>query len=290
MKLAPVLIFTYNRPWHTLQTLTSVRNNTLASSSDIIIYSDGPKISASPDDSRNIEKVREIIHRQDWDLNIKVRTSSTNKGLAKSIIEGVTETLREYEHVIVLEDDMVVSPHFLTYMNEALTKYENEGSVISVHGFNLPINYKVPFFLKGADCWGWATWRRGWSLFRSDGRLLMNEIMERKSSYEFDLEGAYQYTEMLQNQIDGKNNSWAIRWYASAFLENKLTLYPGISLVRNIGNDNSGTHRQDGQFMKTEVSDEKIVLQDIPIKESTLARELISKYLLKHSNLNYLFC
>lgn len=98
------------------------------------------------------------------------------------------------------------------------------------------------FFLRGADCWGWATWKRGWNLFNANGLQLLQQLQEKKLEKEFDLDGCYDYTKMLQDQIDGKNNSWAIRWRASAFLADKLTLYPSKSLVHNIGFDNSGTH------------------------------------------------
>jgi hypothetical protein len=129
-------------------------------------------------------------------------------------------------------------------MNEALEKYEKNGRVISAHGYVYPVKGTLPetFFLKGADCWGWATWKRAWDLFEPDGRKLFGALKQQGLIRRFDYNGAYPYTKMLSRQIAAKNDSWAIRWYASALLHDKFTLYPGKSLVHNIGNDNSGTH------------------------------------------------
>jgi hypothetical protein len=129
-------------------------------------------------------------------------------------------------------------------MNEGLRLYENDELVISIHGYIYPVKEKLPdtFFLRGADCFGWATWKRGWDLFQPDGRLLLKGLIESHQTDQFDFEGSYPYLQMLRDQIDGKNNSWAIRWYASAFLKNKFTLYPGKSLVSNNGGDGSGTN------------------------------------------------
>ena len=151
----------------------------------------------------------------------------------------------------MLEDDLLTSPYFLDFMNEGLSIYEEDEKVISIHGYVYPISEKLPetFFLRGADCWGWATWKRGWDLFEPDGGLLLNKLEESKQTEEFDFNRSYPYTQMLKDQINGKTNSWAVRWYASAFLQNKYTLYPGKSLVSNIGGDGSGTNTGLNQFI-----------------------------------------
>src|SRR5690606_23610171 len=105
-------------------------------------------------------------------------------------------------------------------------------------------NLPSSFFLRGADCWGWATWERGWKLFNENGKELLEELKRKKQQRRFDFDGSYPFLRMLKRQVEGKNSSWAVRWYASAFLQDKLTLYPGKSLIRNIGNDNSGTHSE----------------------------------------------
>jgi len=127
-------------------------------------------------------------------------------------------------------------------MNDGLRIYENEDEVISIHSYLYRVRTKLPdtFFLRGADCSGWATWKRGWDLFEPDGKVLLQKLIETNQSEAFDFGGNYPYTQMLIDQIEGKTNSWAIRWYASAFVNNKFTLYPGKPLVSNIGGDGTG--------------------------------------------------
>ena len=180
----------------------------------------------------------------------------------------------QYESIIVLEDDMVTSPYFLTYMNEALEKYADDDRVVSIHGWVFPVAKSLPeaFFLLGADCWGWATWRRGWDCFNNNGQFLLNELKCRKLIHAFDFNGLYPYSKMLESQIKGKNDSWAVRWHASAFLAGKLTLYPGRSLVHNIGNDNSGTHCGESADLDVILSVSPINLNNISVEPSQQGR------------------
>jgi len=138
----------------------------------------------------------------------------------------------------------VSSKYFLKYMNRALEKFEHEEKIISIHGYMYPVRDTLPeiFFLRGADCWGWATWKRGWDLLERDGAALKRKIESADAVYRFNFYNSYPFFEMLEGQIEGRNDSWAILWHASAFVNQKLTVYPGKSLVHNIGNDNSGTH------------------------------------------------
>jgi len=279
MNLAPIVLFAYNRPWHTRQTLESLSKNYLANESELIVYVDGPKAGASPEQIENINKVRKLVKQQQWCKKLTVHISEKNQGLANSVIKGVTDTLKNFEQVIVVEDDMVFSPYFLQFMNEGLEKYKHTEEVISVHGYCVPIELSSPvFFLRGADCWGWATWRRGWDQFNLDANFLLTELKRRKQQYSFDLNGNYEYTKMLRHQTEGKVDSWAIRWYASAFLNSKLTLYPSKSLVRNIGGDGSGIHTYDGRLIKEPLYKNKIHLADIPLFENEDAKLLICKY------------
>lgn len=241
MNLAPIIIFTYFRPLHLRRTIESLKKNDLANCSDLIIFSDGPKEGTA---INSVKKVRDYIRYVEGFKSIRIIEREKNLGLSNSIINGVTDSINEFGRVIVVEDDLACSKYFLKYMNDALNYYENEDNVISVHGYIYPVKKSLPetFFLKGADCWGWGTWKRGWELFETDGTKLLTELKNRKLTRRFDMNGAYPYTQMLEKQCTGKIDSWAIRWYASAFLKDKLTLYPGKSLVHNIGNDGSGTH------------------------------------------------
>lgn len=276
--LAPIVLFVYNRPWHTRQTIEALQRNELASASELFIYSDGPK---KPEDSDTVHEVRQYIANIGGFRSVTIYTRETNLGLANSIIGGVSDIVSRYGRVIVLEDDMVTSQFFLSFMNESLEIYENEERVISIHGYVWPEEQKLPdsFFLKGADCWGWATWKRGWELFEPDGKKLLRELKAQNLMSRFDYNGAYSYSKMLKDQIIGKNDSWYIRWYASALLNDKLTLYPGKSLLQNIGNDDSGTHCGTTVVFDIELASKPVIVKPILPAEDETALKLFIFFL-----------
>jgi len=286
MQRSPIALFVYNRPWHTKQTIESLLKNSEARETDLFVFSDGPKTDA---DAKKVEDVRDYISSLTGFAKVDLIASAHNKGLANSIIAGVTKILETSETVIVMEDDLVTSPYFLRYMNEALTLYQNDDTVISIHGYVYPVKQSLPetFFLRGADCWGWATWRRGWKYFEPDGRKLLTELERSNSIREFDMDDSFWYSEMLRDQIKGLNNSWAIRWHASAFLRNKLTLYPGESLINNIGFDNSGTHSGGSQQYQANIVQRPLNVKRIDLNEDSHARAVIVSYMrgLKKSRL-----
>ena len=284
MQPAPIILFVYNRPLHTQRTLEALAANQYASASKLYVFADGPGDSVSGSARQQVEAVRDYIKNQRLFTNIEISESDRNKGLAASIIAGVTEVLSKHDNAIILEDDMITSPFFLTYMNEALQQFETQEEVISIHGYCVPINYDRPaFFLKGADCWGWATWKRGWNLFNPDGMAMRKEIIDRNLKYSFDFYGAYPYFDMLEKQIGNEIDSWAILWYAAAFLKNKLTLYPSVSLVENIGYDGSGTHAQ--EKLSSQLRFQYISLAGIPVEEDLKAKEKISDFYFRRSGL-----
>jgi putative methyltransferase (TIGR04325 family) len=277
LAMTPIVIFTYCRPYHTRRTVESLLQNPLSSESDLIVYSDA---SRTPKTQIAVDEVRAYLATITGFRSVTIKQRQENYGLAKSIIHGVTEVLEQSDRVIVLEDDMLTSPHFLTYMNEALERYADNDSVVSIHGYVYPVDQSLPeaFFLPGADCWGWATWRRGWECFNPDGQYLLNELHRRKLIRSFDFNGAYPYSEMLKGQINGKNDSWAIRWYASALLAGKLTLYPGRSLIHNIGNDDSGTHCAASPLWDNVLSETPIDLSNVLVKPSQEGRQAFEKF------------
>lgn len=283
--LAPIILFVYNRLWHIQQTVESLKNNYLSGESILFIYSDGPKFnhydkSITDENLKKVEEVRNYIKEINGFKEVIIIKSEKNLGLAESIIKGVTEVINKYGKVIVLEDDMITSPFYLQYMNDALDIYEHDDNVISIHGYIYPIKGKLPvsFFLKGADCWGWATWKRGWVLFEKDGKKLLDTLEKRDLIFDFNFYGKANYLNMLKDQIGGKNDSWAVRWYASAYLNNKLTLYPGKSLVHNIGNDNSGTHCEDSDNFKVRIYSKPLKLRRICIKENNKVKKKFSRF------------
>lgn len=266
-ELAPVVIFVYNRPVHFKKTINALSYNPEAKYTDLIIYSDGPKLHK---DYILVEQVRTIAKESNGFKSITIIEQNTNRGLASSVINGVSEQLTKTNSIIVLEDDMIVSKNFLSYMNKNLSLYEMDENVASIHAYCYPIA-SLPdfFFMRGADCWGWATWRRAWNEFEPDGSKLLNELIKRKLKFQFNLMGSYNYIGMLKRQIAGINDSWAIRWHASMFLLNKLTLYPGKSLVQNIGFDGSGTHfLQNDTSYSIHLNDIEVLVKKVPIKVS----------------------
>ena len=264
---SPILLFAYDRLEHLQATIDSLAANENALNSDLIVYSDA---AVSLKNNAQVAAVRAYLETISGFRNVKIRERPQNLGLAQSIITGVTEVLQVYDRVIVLEDDLVTSRHFLSYMNSALEKYENDERVACIHGYLPAFSASIPetFFMRGADCWGWGTWRRGWRIFNPDGQYLYEQLKKKKLSRLFDINNSVPNTQMLLDQVEGKNNSWAIRWHASVFLENKLTLYPGRSLVNNIGNDGTGTHCGATSSHDTPLSATEIVLNDIAVEPS----------------------
>lgn len=282
-EIAPIVLFVYNRPKHLRQTIQSLEDNFESKQSHLIIYSDGCK---KDKDELLVKEVRNICKTIKGFNKIDIIERDRNYGLSGSIISGVTEVLTVYDRVIVLEDDLVTSPFFLKFMNDALEFYNSNEKVISIHGYIYPVQSQLPdtFFLRGADCWGWATWKRGWSLFESNGEKLLKDLTEGDLLEEFDWNGALNNVRMLNNFIKGKNDSWAIRWHASAFLKNKLTLYPGNSLVRNIGVDGKGTNVKRTNIYETTLSSKPIEINKIPIEENSEAKIILEKYFRKHKS------
>lgn len=278
MALAPIALFVYNRLVHTRATVDALRKNILANQSDLVIFSDAPKAGVN---ENKVHEVREYIHQIDGFKSITIILREKNLGLANSIIDGVTKLCNDFGKVIVLEDDLITSPYFLQYMNDALNFYEKEESVVAIDAYMYPIKSTMPetFFLKDPGCWGWATWKRGWALFESNGSTLLEQLKGKNLEKVFDYDGAYPYTKMLMDQIKRKNNSWAIRWYASVFLQDKLVLHVGRSLAHNIGNDSSGTHSGKTDLYNVELDAQPVKIQKIALLEDSLSRKKIVTFL-----------
>jgi len=275
---APIILFVYNRPRHTKRVIDSLLQNALAKDSTLIIYSDAPK---QKEDERNILEVRQYIHTVSGFASVTIIEQTENKGLAQSIITGVTKTLEEHDRVIVLEDDLVVAPYFLQFMNDALEVYKEESRIGHIQACDFTQDTFLPdtFLIKWTGSWGWATWQRAWQHFNPDGNALLNELKARKLTRIFDFNGNYGFTRMLRRQIEGKNNSWAIRWNASLFLKDILSLNVGRSLVQNEGFDGSGTNCGSGGLYSSELWLQPLPVEKIlPIEENKTARKAYERY------------
>jgi hypothetical protein len=264
MNLAPIVLFVYNRPEHTRKTLEALRLNDLANESILYIYADGAKEDASKTQLDAVAATRKVIKEQEWCGDVVIIESQENKGLANSVINGVTEIITKYKKVIVLEDDILTGKYFLKFMNDALNIYENETKVFGVSGYTYPTQEVIDretYFLPIGSSWSYGTWLDRWNEVNFDGASLFNEINNRKLKRKMNF-GNYPFYEMLENQIAGKVDSWAIRFYTSMFLEGKLFLFPNKSLVQNIGFDNSGEHcEEDDLFSNVNVSNDFVLVQ-----------------------------
>ena len=246
MSLAPIVLLVYARPEHTRRTLESLAANPLAAESELFIFADGPKADASPTQRENIRAVRRLIQERSWCGQVHIEASDTNRGLANSVIRAVNWLIASHGRVIVLEDDLLLGKHYLDFMNQALDLYADEEQVFSVSGYASWTPKPMPdsYFLPILSSWGWGTWKRAWQHFEPDAGELLHQIeaSERLDAFDF---GGQNNHEMLRLQAAGKLDSWAIRFYASLFLRKGLVLFPGKSLVQNIGYDASGTHCQE---------------------------------------------
>ncbi len=278
MACAPIALFAYKRPEHLSLVVESLKKNPEASETDLFIYCDAAR---SSHDEPAVEAVRAYAKTVSGFRTITVIKRDKNLGLSKSITEGVTALCNQYGRVAVVEDDVIVSKHFLFWVNAALNKYEMDDRVISVGCYVFPNagSLQENFFLGVTDCWGWAVWKRSWDLYEPDGKKLLSQLLQHRLSGHFDLEGAYPYTEMLRNQINGNNDSWAVRWYASAVLSRGLTIYPGKSLTKNIGFDGSGVHCSVDSSYEVNLPDRLIELIDMPVVESVEARLVWADFL-----------
>ncbi len=214
--------------------------NSQAKESDLYIFSDAAKNEAA---KAAVEEVRDYIKQVSGFNKVNIVERASNWGLANSVIDGVNRLCDEFGKVIVLEDDLVVSPHFLEFMNSGLVKYEFDEKVMQIAGYMFPVDLKIhddALFLPFISSWGWATWSRSWQHFDSEAKgysqLKDSSIMRKQ----FDLDGNYKYFNMLKSQQNGKTNSWAIRWYLSVFLNKGLALYPKQTMVQNVGFDGTG--------------------------------------------------
>ena len=277
--LAPIILFTYNRPWHTCQTVEALQKNTLAEQSDLIIYSDAPKDKSAID---LVNQVREHIKNIKGFKSLKIIERSENWGLAKSIISGVTEVIEEYGTVIVLEDDIVTSPAFLSFMNQALNYYKNNKKVWHVSGWSYPIeniSEEDVYFWRVMNCWGWATWQDKWKYFQKDTDYLIDNF-SKKMIKDFDLDNSGIFWPQILDNKQGTIDTWAIYWYATIFLNQGLCLNSTQSYVRNIGLDGSGENcKSDNDWSSITLSSKhNLNLDHIEVDELEEVIKIIIKF------------
>jgi hypothetical protein len=240
---APIGLFAYNRPEHLERTLAALAACPELASSQLTIFCDGAK---TPEAHAAVAATRAAA-RSLAPKGTRIVERDHNLGLAKSMRTGVSALCDEFERAIILEDDLEVSPTFLTFMNAALDRYADDPRVMQVSGYMFPVEIAGvddALFVPLISCWGWATWRRAWTQLGSGAahyeRVAASPVERRR----FDLDGGFPYFEMLERQHRGEVDSWGIGWYLDVFAADGLVLYPRLSLVANRGHDGTGAHRE----------------------------------------------
>lgn len=275
---APIALFVYNRPKHTERTLKFLKQNELAAESRLFVFSDGPKTVAEED---LVKEVRELLKNIDGFKSVEIIERKENMGLANSVIAGVSRLVKDYKQVIVFEDDLITSPYTLNYFNDALNRYRKEDSVMHIGAYMYHLQEKeLPetFFYRAATSWGWATWDRAWQHFEPNIDTLMAQFDAKKRAA-FSIDHTMNFWKQMQDFKRGKNNSWAIRWYASIFLKGGLTLNPTHSLVNNIGHDGSGVHSGINDIYNVIINPKQITTFPKEIKEDPAAYKAIKQFL-----------
>jgi GT2 family glycosyltransferase len=275
--LAPIVLFVYNRPDHTRKTVEALQKNELAEESELFVYCDNAK---NEDAKQKVDEVRNYVDRINGFKKITIIKREENWGLANSIIDGVTNIVNEYGKIIVLEDDLVTSPYFLKFMNEALEFYKDEEKVWHISGWNYPIEtdgLEDVFLWRVMNCWGWATWADRWQYFEKDVDKTIKEF-SKEDIKRFNLDSKEDFFGQVTSNYDKKINTWAIFWYATIFKKDGLCLNPSQSFVENIGHDGSGIHCGESCSFSTNISMNEKVEYNIKIKENNLVIDRIQKF------------
>lgn len=280
--LAPIILFVYARPSHTQKTVEALAKNTLAKESEVYIFSDNAKKSK---DNENVRKVREYINtipEKDYFKKVTIIEAQKNKGLANSVIDGVTEIINEKEKAIVVEDDLITSKFFLEYMNNALDFYNKDEKIWSISGYNLPIEipngYEYDIYLGYRGCsWGWATWKDRWNTVDwevKDYKKFKHSYRKRKIINR----GGPDMAQMLDAQMKGLCDSWAIRWCYEQSKQNKYTVYPVKSLIQNCGLDGTGTHSGINSAFDVELNQTLPTLNNELVINNKISKKFYNKF------------
>lgn len=263
--LSPIALFTYNRLAETRETLEALKLNDLAKDSDLFIFSDGPKNEAGRE---AVQRVRNYLETVDGFKSVSLIESAENKGLARSVIEGVDQVLSRYNQIIVLEDDLVTAPNFLNYMNEALDFYRHEQEVQSISAYSLWLGKSSSkyYFQTRPASWGWATWKDRWDSEIFDKKKIQAELDKSPALLkQFAKRCGNDISRMLLDSLSGKNDSWYVRWTYNHYKTQRYALYPARSFVTNIGHHENATHCKGINTYVSELVDPGISSFDFPL-------------------------
>ncbi|MHC1753257.1 sugar transferase [Humidesulfovibrio sp.] len=285
MPHAPIALFCFNRPEHLAKTLDSLSQAHGLRQSVIHAFCDGPRNDADQD---GVAAVRALLRQRSATLPIVLHEKQANLGLQQSIVQGVTELVETQGRAIVLEDDILVSPHFLSFMNDALDRYADEPKVMHIAAYFPPTPVEgLPqcFFYRPASCWGWATWAESWRHLQLDAASLLSRL-EGEAGHAFNLEGAYGFLNHLKLNLQGRINTWAIFWYASVYLRGGLCLHPARSLAWNIGHDGSGANCKGTSVFDVELAQEPVTRFPEELRECPEALARARAFFLAHTSVS----
>ena len=279
--LAPIILFIYNRPEHTLRTLEALELNDLAKESNLFVFADGPKKELTDSQRERLFETRKIARQFEGSFaNFTLVERKENLGLEKSIVSGVSQVIDKAGRVIVLEDDIVTGKGFLKFMNEALDLYMDEERVMHIAGFFPKCKQKLPttFFYNVTSCWGWATWKRAWTSYNGNAKELLDQLNQKGYS-DYMYNGGQEnllYDQLVQN-VKGSLATWAVKWHTSVFLKEGLSLHPRYSLVDNTGHDLSGTNSGiDNPYAKVALT-EYVEVQKVALQKEEKAYQAVAE-------------
>lgn len=283
MTPSPVALFVYNRPDHTKRLLESLKSNKQIAESKLFVFADGVKKGASETEQQAIEEVRSLIKEIDFAADLHLEMHEMNKGLANSIEYGVTYVLSKHESVIVIEDDLILGKEFLKFMNEALVKYADEKKIMHVSAYMPPLkgSFSDVALIALTHSWGWGTWKKSWLHFNSNADVLLNKIKKQDLIHRFNYDGTFRFYKMLERTSKGSRDSWAIKWYASIFVQGGLALNTTKSLLRNIGHDSSGTHSFKTRSFDSKMNEEPLDISIQDLDEHQGVREAMRSFFIR---------
>lgn len=284
MAYAPIVVFGFNRPDALKNTIASLLNNEEAKFSDLFVFVDGPR-EGKMGEKEKVKEVREYVKSITGFKSLHYTFSEKNKGLADSIIRGVGQVINQYDRVIVLEDDLVLMPNFLNFLNQGLDYYENNQKVMSVCGHSCKVKtpadypYDAYFFTRSSS-WGWATWKDRWNLVDWELNNWDKVVANRKAFVNSEGSDVFK---MLNDWKCGRNHSWAIRFCYAQFIQKKLSVIPNKSLVDNEGFGGDGTNCKRYSRFKFELDErEERLIFRLP-KKASLHPSLYKQALWYHS-------
>lgn len=280
---APIAFFAFNRPEHTRRALEALRGNPLARETTIYAFCDGPRADESDGGHRAISEVRRAIEEVSWSKQLVLRFRDANAGLLSSLLSGIGEVVAEHDEVIVVEDDMLPSPGFLEYLNEALSLYRGHEEVMHVSAYS-PL-WEVPpwyeettfFFNHTYVGWGWATWKRAWDRLSTDGHDLRRRLDGAVPRSYANIDDTYEIYWALKHLDNGNSQDWNCYWNASIMASGGFCLHPVASLADNIGFDGSGTQCAAGEESMLRPVVERLEIRPIPVREDPRLRRLITR-------------